>query len=76
MKYTIKHHELNNQYYVVTKNPVLTYDTVIWFDTKLDAQEYVKDQILNNEKMMADVMSINDYFNIDKATSFRNTLAQ
>jgi hypothetical protein len=76
MKYTIKHHELNNQYSVVTKNPVLTYDTVIWFDTKLDAQEYVKDQILNNEKMMADVMSINDYFNIDKATSFRNTLAQ
>jgi hypothetical protein len=76
MKYTIKHHELNNQYYVVSKNPVLTYDTVIWFDTKLDAQEYVKDQIIKNEKMMSDVISINDYFKIDQATSFKNTLAQ
>jgi hypothetical protein len=76
MKYTIKHHELNNQYYVVTKNPVLTYDTVIWFDTKLDAQEYVKDQIINNEKMMSGVISIHDYLNTDQATFLRNKVAQ
>lgn len=64
MKYTVKHHELNNQWYVVTKNPVLTYSTVTWFETKLDAEQYVKDQIAYSKERMKDVTSISDYFKV------------
>ena len=76
MKYTIKHHELNNQWYVVTKNPVLTYSTVTWFDTKVDAQEYIKNEIAYSKERMKDVISIHDYLNTDQATSLRNKVAQ
>jgi hypothetical protein len=76
MKYTIKHNELNNQYYVVTKNPALTYQTVTWFDTKKDAQQYVKNEIAYSKERMKDVTSIHDYFNTDQATSLRNKLAK
>jgi hypothetical protein len=76
MKYTIKHHELNNQWYVVTKNPVLTYSTVTWFDTKVDAQQYIKNEIAYSKERMKDVISIHDYLNTDQATSLRNKVAQ
>jgi hypothetical protein len=76
MKYTIKHHELNNQWYVVTKNPVLTYSTVTWFDTKIDAQQYIKNEIAYSKERMKDVISIHDYLNTDQATSLRNKVAQ
>jgi len=66
MKYTIKHHKLNNQWYVVTKNPVLTYSTVIWFDTKADAQQYITDEIAYSKERMKDVMSISDYFTVQE----------
>jgi hypothetical protein len=66
MKYTIKHNELNNQYYVVTKNPALTYQTVTWFDTKEDAKQYVNEQIAYTNELMKDVVSISDYFKIAK----------
>jgi len=64
MKYTVKHNKLNNQWYVVTKNPVLTYSTVTWFDTKSDAEQYVKDEIAYSKERMKDVMSISDYFKV------------
>ena len=76
MKYTIKHHELNNQWYVVTKNPVLTYSTVTWFDTKVDAQQYINNEIAYSKERMKDVTSIDDYLNTDQATSLRNKVAQ
>ena len=76
MKYTIKHHELNNQWYVVTKNPVLTYLTVTWFDTKADAQQYINDEIAYSKERMKDIISIHDYLNTDQATSLRNKVAQ
>lgn len=66
MKYTIKHHKLNNQYYVVTNNPVLTYSTVIWFETKLEAQKYVKDEIAYSKERMKDVKSISEFFQVSK----------
>ena len=66
MKYTIKHHKLNNQYYVVTKNPVLTYSTVTWFDTKADAQQYINEQIAYSKELMKDVKSIHDYFKVSQ----------
>lgn len=64
MKYTIKHHALNNQWYVVTKNPALTYSTVTWFDTKSDAQQYVKDETNRRKDMMANIVSISDFFKV------------
>lgn len=64
MKYTVKHHKLNNQWYVVTKNPALTYSTVVWFDTKSDAEQYVKDQIEYSKELMKNVPSIHDYFKV------------
>ena len=66
MKYTIKHHKLNNQYYVVTKNPVLTYSTVTWFDTKADAQQYIDEQIAYSKELMKDIPSIHDYFKVSQ----------
>ncbi len=66
MKYTIKHHELNNQWYVVTKNPVLTYSTVTWFDTKADAQQYINDEIAYSKERMKNIPSISDYFKVSK----------
>ena len=66
MKYTIKKDAFSNQWYVVTKNPVLTYSTVVWFDTKENAEQYVKDETNRRADMMANIVSISDYFKVAK----------
>lgn len=64
VKYTIKHHASNNKWYIVTKNPALTYSTVTWFDTKSDAQQYVKNETDRRAEMMSNIVSISDYFKV------------
>jgi len=66
MKYTIKHDKSNNKWHVFTKNSVLTYSTVFSFDTKTDAQQYINDEIAYSNERMKDVVSIADYFKVQK----------
>ena len=66
MKYTIKKDTFSNQWYVVTKNSALTYATATWFETKADAEQYVKDETDRRADMMANIVSISDYFKVAK----------
>lgn len=64
MKYTIKKDAFSNQWYVITKNPALTYKTATWFETREDAEAYVQDEKAHAVERMANVKSVMDYLKV------------